>query len=238
MESGRKSPKGVGRTLVIGDIHGAYRALQQCLERSGFDYETDRLICLGDVCDGWPETMGCIEALLKVKNLVYILGNHDWWTLDWMTSGVKERIWFMQGGEATINSYAEGIPDTHIRFFSEAKPYYLEDDKHFVHAGFDPAQPLMQQGLDTFLWDRNLARIAFDFYVRNVDAKLTPYTEVYLGHTPIPYKHPVKACDVWLMDTGAGWSGVLSMMDIDTKEVFVSDEVPELYPGVVGRTRK
>jgi serine/threonine protein phosphatase 1 len=40
------------------------------------------------------------------------------------------------------------------------------------------------------------------------------------------------------MDTGAGWSGVLSMMNVDTKEVFTSDPVPDLYPGVVGRIKK
>jgi serine/threonine protein phosphatase 1 len=39
-----------------------------------------------------------------------------------------------------------------------------------------------------------------------------------------------------MMDTGAGWSGVLSMMDIDTKRVFISEHVPSLYPGVKGRT--
>jgi len=46
----------MGRTLVIGDIHGAYKALVQCLERSGFDKEKDTLITIGDVCDGWHET--------------------------------------------------------------------------------------------------------------------------------------------------------------------------------------
>jgi len=37
------------------------------------------------------------------------------------------------------------------------------------------------------------------------------------------------------MDTGAGWEGVLSMMNIDTKELFQSDLVADLYPGVRGR---
>ena len=40
-----------------------------------------------------------------------------------------------------------------------------------------------------------------------------------------------------MMDTGAGWSGVLSMMNVDTKEVFASDKVPFLYPGVEGRMK-
>ena len=64
----------MARTFVIGDIHGACRALRQCLERSSFDYTNDILISLGDVADGWPETKDAIDELLKVKNLVYLLG--------------------------------------------------------------------------------------------------------------------------------------------------------------------
>jgi serine/threonine protein phosphatase 1 len=40
------------RTFAIGDIHGAYKAMMQCFERSGFDYKKDHLIVMGDVCDG------------------------------------------------------------------------------------------------------------------------------------------------------------------------------------------
>lgn len=36
------------RRLVMGDIHGAYKALKQCLYDSGFDYENDLLIQVGD----------------------------------------------------------------------------------------------------------------------------------------------------------------------------------------------
>ena len=43
------------KTYAIGDIHGAYKALMQCFERSKFDYKKDRLIVMGDVCDGYPE---------------------------------------------------------------------------------------------------------------------------------------------------------------------------------------
>lgn len=28
-----------GRTFIIGDLHGAYKALIQCLKRSDFDYK-------------------------------------------------------------------------------------------------------------------------------------------------------------------------------------------------------
>ena len=228
----------MGKVFVIGDIHGAYRALTQCFERSGFDYDNDQLICLGDVCDGWPETKRCIAELLSIRNLVYIMGNHDTWLLEWMQTGEIENIWYVQGGEASIMSYAgKAVPQEHILFLKEALSYHVSGSRLFVHAGFDPEVPIHLQTRDTFLWDRTLARTALNRYSNGKNEKLTPYDEVYLGHTPIPYHKPIQACDVWMMDTGAGWNGNLSMMNVDTKEVFSSDLVPGLYPGIKGRSR-
>ena len=225
------------RTFVIGDIHGAYRALRQCMEKAQFDYSNDRLICLGDVADGWPDTKQSIDELLRINNLIYVLGNHDWWTLRWMTSGVAENIWYQQGGKATVESYSGGVPDEHIALLSGARDYYLEGDKLFVHAGIDPLAPVEKQSQNIFLWDRTLASCALNLYQHGEERKLTPFEEVYVGHTPIAYPHPINASGVWLMDTGAGWSGVLSMMNIHTKEMFISDPVPDLYPGIEGRKK-
>jgi serine/threonine protein phosphatase 1 len=229
----------MSRTFVIGDIHGAYRALRQCLDRSGFDYNNDHLICLGDVCDGWPETRESINELLKIGNLTYILGNHDQWALLWMKTGEIINGWLAQGGEATVRSYPSGVPEEHLQFLTAALPYYLLNHCLFVHAGIEPLMPLEQQGLDTFLWDRNLALKALELYEKNITGKkLTQYDEVYIGHTPTSFDKPVNAGDVWLMDTGAGWEGVLSIMEINTKEIFTSDPVPALYPGERGRGSK
>lgn len=223
------------RTFVIGDIHGAWRALVQCLERAQFDYQYDQLICLGDVCDGWPETKQAINELLKIKNLVYILGNHDYWTREWMKYGLADEIWLKQGGKATVESYNNTPDQTHLAFLEAALPYFILDGALFVHAGINPNQPMEQQGIDMFLWDRNLARLARYYHDRAIDSPLTDYTEVYLGHTPIPFRKPIQGGGVWLMDTGAGWAGPLSIMNVDTKKFFTSDPVPSLYPDQRGR---
>ena len=228
----------MSRIFVIGDIHGAYRALRQCLERSAFDPEKDQLICLGDVCDGWPETKASVDELLRIKNLTYILGNHDWWALQWMLSGKIEQVWYSQGGKATIESYHDGIPAEHIIFFSEAVLHHVHDNKLFVHAGIELAKPLEQQSQHVFLWDRSLASLALDLYGYSAENRLSSFDEIYLGHTPIPYSTPILSSGIWLMDTGAGWSGVLSMMNIESKEMYISDPVPALYPGIEGRRRK
>lgn len=137
----------MNRTFVIGDIHGAYRALQQCLQRSGFDYEKDQLISLGDVCDGWPETKQAIDELMRIKNLTYIFGNHDFWTLEWMRYGHADDVWWEQGGESTVNSFKGTGFEKYQAFLEGALPYHILDNKLFVHAGINPLRPIHQQSL-------------------------------------------------------------------------------------------
>ena len=93
------------RRFCIGDIHGAYLALQQVLKLVDFNDKEDILICLGDVSDGWSQVPECFNRLLKIKNLIYIIGNHDQWLLDYFKTGATPPIWTSQGGRATINSY-------------------------------------------------------------------------------------------------------------------------------------
>jgi serine/threonine protein phosphatase 1 len=228
----------MNKTFVIGDIHGAYRAMIQCLERSSFDYEKDWLICLGDVCDGWPEVKLCIDELLKIKNLVYLMGNHDRWALEWFLCGNLPEIWFSQGGRSTIQSYQGKIPEEHKMFLKNAKCFHLYNNKFFVHGGFDPGQDPEKQSKKTFLWDRELVKKAFHAAKQGVE-KITVFDEVYVGHTPtlnFGTIDPIFACEIILMDTGAGWpGGVLTMMDCNSKEIFRSDSVDSLYPGFSSR---
>jgi len=46
---------------------------------------------------------------------------------------------------------------------------------------------------------------------------------------------PVNNANLWNLDTGGGWGGKLTIMNVDTKEYWQSDTVSELYPGVLGR---
>lgn len=80
------------RTLVMGDCHGGYRALLQVFERSKFDYDNDKLIFVGDVSDGWVESYECLEELMKIKNLVFVRGNHDQWLKDWLKEGKRPDV--------------------------------------------------------------------------------------------------------------------------------------------------
>ena len=233
------------KNFVIGDIHGGYKALIQCLERSNFDYKEDTLICLGDVTDGWPETPQCIEELIKIKNLIYVIGNHDVWLDQYLKFGATPKLWTIQGGQATVDAYLKNIDlrDKHFNFFNKSCNYYLDDkNRIFVHGGFIRGVKLEAQSSTIFTWDRTLANKCRDGH-NDPNFNIREFTEVYMGHTTVnsfskkiaPRNQPFNSGNAWLLDTGAGFEGVLTIMNIDTKEFWQSDLVKNLYPNNIGR---
>jgi serine/threonine protein phosphatase 1 len=45
----------------------------------------------------------------------------------------------------------------------------------------------------------------------------------------------VQKANIWNVDTGAAFKGALTIMDIDSKQVWQSDVLPSLYPKEDGR---
>ncbi len=86
------------KRYVIGDIHGRYKALKEVLKKSNFNYDTDKLIVLGDVVDGGVNTYEVVEELLKIKNLIYILGNHDVFLLIILSQGGQMKFGYSKVG--------------------------------------------------------------------------------------------------------------------------------------------
>lgn len=247
-------------TFVMGDIHGGYKALLQCLQRSGFRYKQDTLIQLGDIADGFDEVFECVEELLKIKHMIAIRGNHDDWFLEFIQTGRHPQRW-AQGGEGTLRSYCQAmgkeavmpyiglidpavlkpaeIPATHRRFFELQRLYYTDTNNNcFVHAGFNRHRPIEEQEELTYFWDRLLWRQAlsyeaFDRYNKmGLFRMATPFREVYIGHTRTTMwetDQPMKAANIFNIDTGAGGGGRLTIMNVFTKEYWQSDPVNELY---------
>ena len=224
------------RTFVIGDIHGAYISLQQCLERSGFDFEKDKLISVGDIVDGWRFVKDCVDLLLTIPNRVMVVGNHDWWFIEYFMRGKRDSLWTSQGGDATLESYHDGIPEEHKTFFKTMIPTYVDNNKIYVHGGFDPSQPIAIQSIHDIMWDRALFSISKTLeFKHGKDYKISQYDEIFIGHTQVRSTVPLHYCNLWNMDTGAGWNGYLTIMNVDTKEFWNSDYVLETYHGENGR---
>lgn len=239
------------RTFVIGDIHGGFKALVQVLNRARVT-ASDRLIFLGDYVDGWSESPEVIRKLITLKSThhcVFLRGNHDALFAEWLETHKKNELWLQHGGQSTMEAYAKlsrNETAVHRHFFADLENYYTDaSNRLFLHAGFSKLSGPQYEYEDyVFYWDRTLweTALATDPDLKPKDPRypkrFTHFDEIFIGHTPVNSlgsSMPVKALTVWNIDTGAGFRGPLSMMDIDTKEVFQSDPVYQLYPDETGR---
>ena len=116
-----------------------------------------------------------------------------------------------------------------------------------------------------YYWDRDLWNLALlqhnNYHDGSKEAlakarRFEKHKEVFIGHTTtgnwlvkphLPeYQYseqpkqgriivPMNRCNVWNLDTGGGFEGRLTIMDIDTKEFWQSDDMKSLYPNERGR---
>ena len=230
----------MSRTLVLGDPHGNIKGMLQCFERSKFDYEKDTLIVLGDICDGFPYVKQVIDELLKVKDCLIVLGNHDAWAMEWYDredpyhNATPDRWWYDQGGRATMESYDnKAMPKEHLKFLQSNYPYIVDKKNNlYVHGGINPSKPAQDQSLDTLTWDRDLIRVARHKHSQKPKYKYGGYNKIFIGHTTTQSygtTKPLFFCNVINLDTGAGWSGPMTIMDRDTLEYWQSDLPKDLY---------
>ncbi len=241
------------RTLVIGDIHGGLRALVQLLDQIALS-ETDRLIFLGDYVDGWSESAQTIEFLIRLsqkQECIFIKGNHDAWCQEWLMNDVINDIWFLHGGKSTIESYQNidiSEKEKHLEFFNQMKDYFVDENNNlFIHAGFSSMHgPEKEHYQTNFSWDRTLWEMALTMDKRiKKDSNLYPkrlllFNEIYIGHTPTLHydiEIPMQGCNVWNIDTGAGFYGKLTCIDTETKEFWQSNVVQTLYANEKGRNK-
>jgi serine/threonine protein phosphatase 1 len=224
----------MSRTFVVGDIHGMNDKLIACLDTVSFDFNSDTLISLGDCVDRGPDSFDVVETLLKCKNLLTIVGNHDECFLD----GLKGNGYglFTQGCCETIESYIfslglekeikdkldlrlHHLPESHQKFFLNQVKYFrlhINEPTHkeylFVHGGFNRHYSIDYQPDETvFTWDRDLFMQALSYEAmldKSYQFKIKDKVDnIFIGHTPTLYwgsSEPMLAANIWNLDTGCG----------------------------------
>lgn len=102
-------------TVVIGDIHGNLRALNDLLTKVQANLRPeDTVVFLGDYIDRGPDSKGCVDRILEFRatesaTVVALIGNHE----DWMLRALRDptRHSWLLGMEAfdTISSYSREV---------------------------------------------------------------------------------------------------------------------------------
>ena len=123
-------------TYAIGDIHGNLAALNDLLAQLVPEIgPEDTLVFLGDYIDRGPDSRGCVERIVRLKqeapfSVVTLLGNHEQWLLRTLNEPLRHS-WLI-GMEAldTIRSYSweaaqqieSAMADLGVRLFTDKAP--------------------------------------------------------------------------------------------------------------------
>lgn len=239
------------KTVVIGDIHGGLKALKQLIEGANLPSNT-KYIFLGDYVDGWSQSAEVISYLINFSqenDCILLRGNHDELLCNYLKTGKTNPMWLSQGGQSSVESYSnlsktkKGI---HIRFLENLTNYHVDSENRlFLHAGFTNQHgPQHDYYSNLVFWDRTLWEMvcAMDTSIPEDDdrypKRLKLFKEIFIGHTPVTrigFDKPTNFANVWNVDTGAAFKGRISMLDVDSKEIWQSNPVYSLYPDENGR---
>lgn len=241
----------MSKILVIGDLHGGLKGLEQVMERAQVA-TNDHLIFLGDYVDGWSDsaaTVSFLIALSRKQKCTFIRGNHDDLVHKYLLGKEMSPKWIQHGGQASKDAYegmSQEVKEDHKTFYENLVDYYIDaENRMFCHAGFQNQNgPEAEWYSTAFYWDRTLWEMvcAMDTSLQPGDLhypkRLSLFNEIYIGHTPVTKigaTTPVRRANVWNVDTGAAFKGPITVLNVGTKEFWQSDPVWQLYSEEAGR---
>jgi serine/threonine protein phosphatase 1 len=213
-------------SFVIGDIHGCCDELRYLVDALPVR-PRDEIIFLGDYIDRGPNSCAVVSFLIELtgrlneNKLVFLKGNHEDMLLSYLElSGQHGKMFLLNGGKATLESYgisaesspvefSAAIPPDHLAFFQGLASYYLTEPYFCVHAGVNPLKTVPEQSDEELLWIRHPFLYS---------SHVLPYT-VLFGHTPqhsVLYDLPYKIG----LDTGLVYGNMLTCLDTDEKMLY------------------
>lgn len=162
-----------------------------------------------------------IDILIELQqhcHLIPILGNHDELMLDSRNDRHAEERWRHQGRTETLKSYGDldstkDVPQSHWDFLESCRPYFETVEFVFTHANYCWYSALEDQPPSLLRW--------LSLEESPPRAHLNGKTFV-LGHTPGPIRdYGFCRC----LDTGCGFGGKLTAMEIASKELWQVSEI-------------
>jgi len=180
----------------------------------------------------------------------------------WLTQGGAATL------ESYLRNQKDDDVDRHRKFFRGLHDYYIDDENRaFIHGGFTSRKGVGHEPYRTnYYWDRDFWNLATILH-RTKDKPINGHAnrnerhkEIFLGHTATtgwnckphypeyndpnqptkngPITVPMNRLNVWNLDTGGGWGGKLTVMDVDSKQYWQADYSKNYYPGENGHTYK
>ena len=204
--------------IAVGDIHGCIHALDALLEAIELT-DADQLVVLGDVIDQGRDSRDVICRLIELRDrcqLICLMGNHEEMLLASLDNEGARRFWEQAGGISTIYSYKYGgkitdIPDEHVQFIRECRPYYETKEFIFVHANYDPELAMFDQPAHLLRW----AMLEPEDAARHKSGKTA-----FCGHTEQRSGEVLDLGFMKCLDTACWHFGWLTAMDVHSGQVW------------------
>ena len=196
-----------GRDFIAGDLHGEFEILEVVLSKLGFNYDIDRLFCVGDLIDRGPQSHRIVE-FLNYDWFYSIAGNHEWMLYNCHADKkLSTSLWFPNGGDwwkHVSRTDKHDIVETVEENLSALITIETKDKCYgLVHALVYPfycwsefSQKIQNdQCLQQWaLWERDFEALSGKT-VAGVDM-------IFCGHTPID--QPLSFSNFFNIDTGCG----------------------------------
>ncbi len=186
----------MSRLIGISDIHGEYDKLCAVIDKIQ-PKKDDTIIFMGDYIDRGKNSRDVVDKLISMQDVcrcVYLIGSHEYAMLHANSDEYYHYLFWNYGGDATAESYGcfENIMKVHGDFFRSLKPYHIENNYMFIHAGIRIGVPLDEQELTDMVYIRR------EFYTKKHDL---PF-KIIFGHTE--FDEPQVFDDKICIDTGCG----------------------------------
>lgn len=203
----------VGRTVIIGDIHGCYEELVQLIDVAGVRDE-DLLLSVGDLVDRGPKPLEVIELFRARPASRVLMGNHE-------RKHVREVFSYAQ----QITRLQLGAHYADCVAWMKTLPYYYETPEvRVVHAAMVPGLPLAEQDEDV------LAGTTSGEHKLTAQIASGYWHEHYRDAIPIVFGHHVVGRDalvienhVYGIDTGACHGGRLTALSVPDFTLYTVD---------------
>lgn len=203
-------------TYAIGDIHGSLDKLEYLIAecRAHAAGRPMNLVFLGDYVDRGPDSAGVVRLMMDLQleftqRLIALKGNHEAWLLAVLDRDMPALNWTLNGGGATLLSYAakrvDDLPRAHLDWMRGLRLTYDDGRRFFVHAGINPSKPLDAQDEHDLLWIREPFLSDERGYGRLI----------VHGHTPLESAMPDLRSNRLNLDTAAVFGGPLTAAVFD-----------------------
>ena len=242
---------------VVGDIHGHLETFQALIERLNLSkgsqpiYQKknprkywpsplgDHVICLGDLIDRGPDSLGVLKLVEDSENIHSIRGNHDEMLRLSVSPkhGKMMKSWLKYGGVDTLQSFSDDS-DEQIEIAKEWLPFIenlptelILRDHRLVHGGYDLSKPLEGQTNQDRMWSRTIFTAA---------SPPDPKRQVIVGHTTVQalsrdadgiwgseLEKMVLDSGIWATDVRLN-DGRPAVLGIDTGVFLTAEENPRL----------